>query len=221
MQTGRCIRTSLAMPKGNGKQNEQWGLQTPDIQVPRRIRRLPKAKTGTEAVAAALQVTTALGGAKKTPSPAKQAKKAKAIEKRKTKKVTPKAAEAATFTEEEAGEDSQSEETELTTPVRNVLTIGQRPARQSQLATREQRRGVVQVLAVSVAASASTGEKISKRAQKRAREERRQQERDMLRESMGRRRIQPTKKPNTSWGRMATLSKSLQRLQATMKGAVT
>ena len=68
------------------KRHEQWGLQTPDIQVPRRIRRLPKAKTGTEAVAAALQVTTALGGAKKTPSPAKQAKKAKAIEKEKQRK---------------------------------------------------------------------------------------------------------------------------------------
>ena len=99
---------------------------------------LPKVKTGAEAVAAALQVTTALGSTKKTLSPAQQAKKAKAVEKRKTKKAAAKAAEAAeaaAVADDDADEDSQSDEAALPAPTRKGLTIGHRPARQSQLAT--------------------------------------------------------------------------------------
>jgi hypothetical protein len=184
---------------------------------------LPKAKTGAEAVAAVLQVTTALGGAKRTLSTAQQTRKAKAIEKRKTKKAAAKAAaaaETAAGTDEDADEDSQSEEAALPAPTRKVLTIGQRPARQSQLATREQRRGVARVLMITSTASGPTSKSALKRAQKKNREERRQRERNELRESMGRKRAQPAKPVTTSWGRMAALSQSLQRLQATMKGAV-
>ena len=105
---------------------------------------LPNAKTGNEAVAAAVQVTPALDSVH---SKAAKLKKQQKAEKRKLKNAAARESTADDVEPQaEYSDDEQGEELQIATP--KVLSIAKRPARQSQLATREQRRGVTFVLAL-------------------------------------------------------------------------
>ena len=100
---------------------------------------LPKAKTGPEAVAAAVQITVALSSTKKRAENAEQKEKRKQRSKdRKTKKAAEdkNQTETGAAEEEQAEDDTETpEEQALPTATRTKVHVIQRPARRSQLAT--------------------------------------------------------------------------------------
>ena len=112
----------------------------------------PKARNQVEMTAAVTQVTIALTTAK----PRRKSKPSKAQREAKRAEVAAAAAAAAAAATDEADEvdDDQDEADEsdaLPTAERQVLTITKRPSRQSQVATRAQRRGHVQVFTITAA----------------------------------------------------------------------
>ena len=112
---------------------------------------LPNAKTGPEAVAAAVQITVALGSTKKKAENAEQKEKRKQRAKdRKAKKAAEEKSATETGVEEEEQEedDPETPEQALPTATRSKVHTIQRPARRSQLATREERRGTTSVLTI-------------------------------------------------------------------------
>ena len=109
---------------------------------------LPKATFGTEAVAAALTVTVALGTAKKQTQEAHKAKRQQKAKDNKAKQAEDDAnAGGSEVDEAEETPDVPSiPEEDLPTATR-TMTI-HRPAGRSQIATREQRRGTTSVLTI-------------------------------------------------------------------------
>ena len=111
---------------------------------------LPKATSAKEAVAAATKVTVAMGSAKRPVSDEKKARRKLKAKEKKARKAEEKAAqeeeEEASASEEEADTPDTSA---LPTATRKVNTIA-RPARRSQVATREERRGMTFVMATKV-----------------------------------------------------------------------
>ena len=109
----------------------------------------PKARTQVEMTVAVTQVTVALTTAKpKRKSKPNQAQRAA---KRAEVAATAAAAAAASGEEDEADDDQDEadESDALPTAERQVLTITKRPSRQSQVATRAQRRGHVEVFTIT------------------------------------------------------------------------
>lgn len=111
---------------------------------------LLKATTGTEAVAAALTVTVALGTANKQTQEAQNAKQQQKAKKKEAKQAE-EDADAGTNVEDEPEEGSEL----LSTPEEDLLTATQammavhRPARRLQMVTRAQRRGTLSVLTLT------------------------------------------------------------------------
>ena len=125
---------------------------------------MPKATTGEEAVAAAAVVIAALGTTKKQSQEAGKAKRQQKAKEKRKKKADEEDAEEEDA-ETDACDDSEAPGTpdsELPTATRTMLTI-HRPARRSQLATREQRRGTTRILTV-VAKRQRSSEPVQRRA---------------------------------------------------------
>ena len=105
--------------------------------------------TGEEANAAAAVVTVALGTAKKQSQEAGKAKRLQKAKEKREQQAADEGAEDDDTATEDCGDSTPptTPDSELPTATRTMLTI-HRPARRSQLATREQRRGTTTVMTV-------------------------------------------------------------------------